>query len=149
MTTAVQRLESAAGKLLRRKIIAITRDEWETTMHPSGRPTKLAAPLSRFHAINQKVKVVVSASSSPRQGTPGFHIVREDPADAPKIYNLDSYDAIDLRAQPEWPRIRSSARLTESEGDEITRSHVFLTPVKRSDHHSSTVPPDIDGAKPR
>lgn len=135
--------------MLRRKIMAIPRTEWEATLHPSGRPTKLAAPLSRFRSIDRKVKIVTCASSSPQQGPAGFHIVREDPGDAPKIYNTDSYDEVDLRAHAEWVRIRSTARVDDSEADEIILSHVFLTPVRRSDHHSSTVPPDIDGAKSR
>lgn len=149
MTTSVQRLEAAASYVLQRKIVAIPRSEWESTMHLSGRPTKLPRPLSRFASINKKVKVVTCASSSPQQGPAGFHIVREDPADAPNIYNTDSYDEVDLRAHASWPRIRSTARVDDSVAEEIARSHVFLTPVKRRDHHSSSVPPDIDGASPK
>lgn len=149
MTTAVQRLEAAAAYVLRRKIVAVAKIEWESTMHSSGRATKLSGPLSPFGSIGHKVKVVTSASSSPLQGVAGFHIVREDPADAPNINNTDSYDEIKLRDHVEWPRIRSTARVDDSEAEDIVRSHVFLTPVKRPDHHSSIVPPDIGCAKPK
>src|SRR5579864_4690904 len=134
MTTPVQRLEAAATHVLGRKIVAIARAEWEASMHPSGRATKLVSPLSPFESISEKVKVITCASSSPQQGPAGFHIVREDPVDAPNIYNTDSYDEVKLRDHGDWPRIRSTSRVAESEAEAIVRSHVFLTPVKRRDH---------------
>ncbi|HEV7239705.1 MAG TPA: hypothetical protein VGQ36_10725 [Thermoanaerobaculia bacterium] len=149
MNETLDRLQAAAKRVLRRKIYPIAREEWQSTMHATGAATRLNQPLSLFASISGKVKVVVSASSSPQSGPAGFHIVREDPPDAPNIYNTDSYDEIDLRSHKRWSEIVSVAGLAKSDADRLFAKYVFLVSKKRADHHSPTIPSDIANAKPK
>lgn len=149
MKESLERLQAAAKRVLRRKIYSVARKEWQSTMLATGAATRLKQPLSPFARISGKVKVVVSASSSPQSGPAGFHIVREDPPDAPNIYNTDSYDEIDLRSQSRWSQIVSIAGLAEADAERLLAKYVFLASKKRPDHHSPTIPSDIANAKPK
>lgn len=76
--------------------------------------------------------------------------MRYDSADAPNVFNTDSFDAIeDLSADPDFRKICEVAGVSHGEIDvgEL-RMHVFLVgPKRRSDHHSPHVPQDIARAK--
>jgi len=152
MTQELERLRTAAAHVLRRTIHVVRRDEWEARLRSGGEPTKLPAPLSPFSSVDHGAEVETYAMSARPFAQPGgFHVVRRDEADAPNIFNTDSYIELDLKSLPEWPQIVSTARIADSsEIERMISAHVFLSgPERRPDHHSSRVPPDIDGAKPK
>jgi hypothetical protein len=107
--------------------------------------------LTPFSGIKASPDVVTYAMSTHPFANPGgFHIVRRDEADAPNIFNTDSYDEIDLPSLPQWSRIVSTAGVKEAELKSALRTHIFLTgPKRRKDHHSPRVPRDIRKAKPK
>jgi hypothetical protein len=137
MTNIVDRLTRAARRILNRKIYAITRKEWESLVRSDGSPTKLTQPLTPFVGITVGAIVETCAmSTTPFTSPGGFHIVRRDEVDAPDIFNTDSYNEIDLASRPHWEQIIATAGLTDSQIKSILRSHVFLIPKRRRDHHS-------------
>jgi hypothetical protein len=77
--------------------------------------------------------------------------VRRDPQDAPDIFNTDSHDVIeDLPSHVAWERVLQICDLQDTDKlRELARTHVFLSPTRRKDHHSPHVPKDIAGAEPK
>ena len=150
MSDTLDRLTRAAQRVLRRrKIYAIPCHEWKSQVRSDGSPTKLAQPLTPFVGIaTNPVFVTYAMSTQPFANPGGFHAVRRDEADAPNVFNTDSYDEINLPSLPQWPQIVSTAGVAKAELESVLRTHVFLTgPKRRKDHHSPRVPRDIRKAK--
>jgi len=141
---ALQRVRGCSTKLL-------TRTEWQSSLLPGGVPTRLPAPLSPHAPGLRGVEVpVVAASTHPWTSSPGYHVVRRDPSDAPNIYNTDSYDVVeDLTKEADCAEVCRVAGLsTDAAASCGLSDFVFVVgPRKRPDHHSPTVPSDIAGSK--
>lgn len=148
---ARERLRYALERVRGYPAKVVTRAEWAAGLRPGGEPTRLAAPLSPFVEGMKDVQVpVVAASTYPAVAAPGYHHVRLDPKDAPNVFNTDSFDAIeDLIKEADFAEVCRVAGLApESVNKASMAGFVFLVgPKKRSDHHSSRMPPDIDGAR--
>lgn len=147
----LERLRSALQRRRGIPVKVIPRSEWVSALRRRGEPTSLPGPLSPYASGLVDVPVVaVAASTYPAVSSPGYHHVRTDPADAPNVFNTDSYDAIeDLSREKDYPEICRIAGLTSrSVTRHSLRQHVFLLgPKKRHDHHSPEVPADIRKAR--
>lgn len=147
----LERLRRAFERRRRTSVKVIPRSEWVSALRHRGEPTSLPGPLSPYALGLADVSVAaVAASTYPAVSLPGYHHVRIDPADAPNVFNTDSYDAIDdLSREKDYRDICRIAGLTSrSVSRRSLRQYVFLLgPKKRHDHHSPEVPPDIRKAR--
>lgn len=83
--------------------------------------------------------VAVATSTGPWTGSPGFHVVRRDPKDAPNIYNTDSYDVVeDITAAGDFLQVCKTAGLPPDSvhPTELSGFVFVLGPKRRPDHHS-------------
>jgi hypothetical protein len=123
-----------------KSVVAFSRQAWSQLVDPSGVPTLFPgapAPLSR---VAEEASVVVVAGSGIPNSEPGCDIVRNDPADAPFIYNIDHYKVIEnLPMHPMYGDVLCVAGVQRSqELDRYLQENVFMVGPYRLDHHHVT-----------
>jgi hypothetical protein len=139
------------SRIVGRRVMVIERTEWREALHHDGSPTRLAAPLTPFRGAEQGSQFLFAvASGAPYTNDAGIHRVRYDLADGDTPFNTDSEVVIEnLRADSRWSDVLTRAGLTDDdELRALVDAHVFAFRGQRDDHHSSTVPHDIEAAEP-
>jgi hypothetical protein len=90
----IERIKFSAGRVLGKPVAVLDRADWHRFILPGGEPAKLAevpSPISGVTRTASIVAVIAYGYSNPK---PGIDLVRYDPIDAPRIYNIDHYTVI-------------------------------------------------------
>jgi hypothetical protein len=145
----LERVKAALENVLGQPVEAVARSDWDARLLPGGEPTRLAEPFEPYRGVQDipDYRAAV-ASAAPYAPVGGIHIVRFDKKDAPNVINTDLY--VEFQdTDPRWPEVLRVSGLQDEDVRATRRAYVFTYAQNREDHHSTTIPEDIAGAKPK
>lgn len=152
MTAEVERVKYAVQRVNdRRSVHWIPRGDWETLVREDGEPT-IVETCTLMDAVSREAQVVMGAASGVINNDPGMDIVRLDPQDAPRIYNVDHYTAIEnLADHSSFGDILRIAGVDDTKAlrDELSQYVHLVSPDKSKPHQFEIVPEHIRHARRR
>jgi len=132
-------------------VITMGNQDWRNLVRSDGQMTEVERIPEQLSGVVRDARVVAIAASGIRSPSPSIDVVREDPKDAPMIFNTDHYTVVErLSSHPDFPSILSRTNVADSSAlRDVLDSWVWIIgPSRDPDHHwAKEIPEHIRNAK--
>lgn len=145
------RLEFATKNILKRNVVTMKRNDWESLIRNDGHMTHVESLSGPFANLIEQAQIIAVTACGYNNQDPSINIVRYDEKDAPYIYNLDKYTVVQsFCLHNQYQSIINQANVKDSlQLQECLKEYIFITKNKPSEvqnHWSKEIPEIIKNA---
>ena len=142
-----QRIQAALAHVQGHSVTILSIDDWSELVHNTGETTRLEVVPTPLSGIMSASSRVAAAGSGILNPTPGIDVIRRDPGDAPRIYNVYHYTVIENLPQhtmyPEVLRVAGVADSAEMRASLIENVYIVGPEKIEGVHHVEELPDHI------